>query len=109
MNTPAHKTLRRQDVTFEEKDQALRDDVRTLGAMVGELDAGPCLLGASLGPRASSDEAPRDQREDLQPPLKLFVEEFRVRGRPGSACLRAAPSQSIQQAHLITARFRANC
>ena len=37
MNTPAHKTLRRQDVTFEEKDQALRDDVRTLGAMVGEL------------------------------------------------------------------------
>ena len=37
MNNDAHKTLRRQDVTFEEKDQALRDDVRTLGAMVGEL------------------------------------------------------------------------
>ena len=37
MNTGAFKTLRRQDVTFEEKDQALRDDVRTLGAMVGDL------------------------------------------------------------------------
>ena len=31
------KTLRRQDITFEDKDQALRDDVRTLGAMVGDL------------------------------------------------------------------------
>ena len=37
MNTGAYKTLRRQDVTLEEKDQALRDDVRALGAMVGEL------------------------------------------------------------------------
>ena len=37
MNTRHHKALRRQDITFEEKDQALRDDVRTLGAMVGEL------------------------------------------------------------------------
>ena len=32
-----HKLLRRQDITFEEKDQSLRDDVRTLGAMVGDL------------------------------------------------------------------------
>jgi phosphoenolpyruvate carboxylase len=32
-----HKILRRQDITFEDKDQALRQDVRTLGAMVGEL------------------------------------------------------------------------
>ncbi|MCH7898641.1 MAG: hypothetical protein IIC62_04755, partial [Proteobacteria bacterium] len=31
------KTVRRQDITFEDKDQALRADVRTLGAMVGEL------------------------------------------------------------------------
>jgi phosphoenolpyruvate carboxylase len=31
--------VRRQDITFEDKDQALRDDVRTLGAMVGELIA----------------------------------------------------------------------
>ena len=37
MNTEAQKTLRRQDVTFEEKDQALRNDVRTLGTMVGDL------------------------------------------------------------------------
>ena len=32
-----HKALRRQDITFEDKDQALRDDVRTLGRLVGEL------------------------------------------------------------------------
>ena len=32
-----HKALRRQDITFEDKDQALRDDVRMLGALVGEL------------------------------------------------------------------------
>ncbi len=37
MGTGVHKELRRQDITFEDKDQALRDDVRTLGAMVGEL------------------------------------------------------------------------
>ena len=37
MSTTVHKPLRRQDITFEEKDQSLRDDVRTLGAMVGEL------------------------------------------------------------------------
>jgi phosphoenolpyruvate carboxylase len=37
MTTPTHKVLRRQDIMFEDKDQALRDDVRTLGAMVGEL------------------------------------------------------------------------
>lgn len=29
--------MRRQDITFEDKDQALRDDVRTLGTLVGEL------------------------------------------------------------------------
>ena len=29
--------LRRQDITFEDKDRALRDDVRTLGRLVGEL------------------------------------------------------------------------
>ena len=32
-----HKEIRRQDITFEDKDQALRDDVRTLGRLVGEL------------------------------------------------------------------------
>ena len=31
------RALRRQDITFEDKDQPLRDDVRTLGGLVGEL------------------------------------------------------------------------
>jgi phosphoenolpyruvate carboxylase len=31
------KALRRQDITFEDKDQPLRDDVRTLGGLVGDL------------------------------------------------------------------------
>ena len=37
METGTHSSLRRQDITFEDKDQALRDDVRMLGAMVGDL------------------------------------------------------------------------
>ena len=37
MSIGVHKSLRRQDITFENKDQALRDDVRTLGTMVGDL------------------------------------------------------------------------
>ena len=37
MGTGVHKHLRRQDIMFEDKDQALRDDVRTLGQLVGEL------------------------------------------------------------------------
>jgi len=37
MGIGAHKTLRRQDIAFEDKDQALRDDVRVLGTMVGDL------------------------------------------------------------------------
>ena len=32
-----YKSLRRQDVQFADKEQPLRDDVRTLGAMVGDL------------------------------------------------------------------------
>ena len=32
-----HKSLRRQDITFEDKDQPLRDDVRMLGTLVGDL------------------------------------------------------------------------
>lgn len=31
------KSPRRQDITFEHKDQALRDDVRMLGALIGDL------------------------------------------------------------------------
>ncbi|MCP5091286.1 MAG: phosphoenolpyruvate carboxylase, partial [Gammaproteobacteria bacterium] len=37
MSIRIHKSLRRQDITFEDKDQALRDDVRSLGTMVGDL------------------------------------------------------------------------
>ena len=37
MSTRIHKSLRRQDIVFEDKDQPLRDDVRMLGAMLGEL------------------------------------------------------------------------
>mgnify|MGYP000477516690 CR=1 FL=1 len=37
MDTGIHRSLRRQDVTFEDKEQALRDDVRMLGAMLGDL------------------------------------------------------------------------
>ncbi|MEX2494771.1 MAG: phosphoenolpyruvate carboxylase, partial [Woeseia sp.] len=36
-DTDMPRNLRRQDITFEGKDQALRDDVRMLGALVGEL------------------------------------------------------------------------
>ena len=35
MASGAYKALRRQDITFEDKDQALRDDVRVLGTLVG--------------------------------------------------------------------------
>ena len=37
MSSGAYKSLRRQNIMFEDKDQALRNDVRTLGAMVGDL------------------------------------------------------------------------
>ncbi len=37
MSNDTHPPLRRQDIVFEDKDQAMRDDVRTLGAMVGDL------------------------------------------------------------------------
>ena len=37
MGTGVHKSLRRQDITFEDKDQSLRDDVRSLGSMLGDL------------------------------------------------------------------------
>jgi len=37
VGTGTYKSLRRQDITFEDKDQALRDDVRRLGAMLGDL------------------------------------------------------------------------
>ena len=37
MNTGTNKSLRREDIAFEDKDRALREDVRTLGNLVGDL------------------------------------------------------------------------
>ena len=37
MDNGVYNTPRRQDITFEDKDQALRDDVRMLGTLVGDL------------------------------------------------------------------------
>ncbi len=37
MGNGEFKALRRQDVQFTDKEQPLRDDVRTLGTMVGDL------------------------------------------------------------------------
>src|SRR5210317_2010663 len=37
MDNGVHKSPRRQDITFEDKDQTLRDDVRMLGTLVGDL------------------------------------------------------------------------
>lgn len=37
MSMDPNSALRRQDIQFEDKDQALRDDVRALGAMLGDL------------------------------------------------------------------------
>lgn len=37
MSTGINKALRREDIAFEDKNRALRDDVRQMGTMVGEL------------------------------------------------------------------------
>ncbi|MDJ0759551.1 MAG: phosphoenolpyruvate carboxylase [Woeseiaceae bacterium] len=37
MTNGINKSLRREDIAFEDKDRALREDVRTLGNLVGEL------------------------------------------------------------------------
>jgi len=86
MSTGAHKTLRRQDIMFEDKDQALRDDVRTLGAMVGDLikeQGGDELFEFVENARRRSirrregNEKPGDELarlvENLEPDLALQV------------------------------------
>jgi phosphoenolpyruvate carboxylase len=66
--------LRRQDITFEDKDQALRDDVRTLGRLVGELlteQGGPELFELVENARLRSirrregNEKPGEELADL--------------------------------------------
>ena len=72
--------MRRQDITFEGKDQALRDDVRTLGALVGELlkeQGGDTLFefveSARLRAirRREGNEKPDEKLEDLVNDLDL--------------------------------------
>ena len=66
--------MRRQDITFEDKDQALRDDVRTLGRLVGELlteQGGPELFELVENARLRSirrregNEKPGEELADL--------------------------------------------
>ena len=77
-----HKTLRRQDITFEDKDQALRDDVRMLGALVGELlkdQGGDELFDLVESARLRSirrregNEAPGERLADLVRNLDLSL------------------------------------
>jgi len=86
MSTGVHKTLRRQDIMFEDKDQALRNDVRTLGKMVGDLireQGGEELFDLVESARLRSirrredNEKPGEELaklvEDLSPELALQV------------------------------------
>lgn len=77
-----HKALRRQDITFEGKDQALRDDVRTLGTLVGELlkdQGGDELFDVVENARLRSirrregNEIPGEELEDLVRGLDLSL------------------------------------
>ena len=72
--------LRRQDITFEDKDQPLRDDVRTLGGLVGELlkeQGGEKLFDFVENARVQSirrregNEKPGEKLEDLFGNLEL--------------------------------------
>ena len=72
--------LRRQDITFEDKDQPLRDDVRTLGGLVGELlkeQGGKNLFDFVENARLQSirrregNEKPGEKLEDLFDNLDL--------------------------------------
>ncbi|MEJ2171393.1 MAG: phosphoenolpyruvate carboxylase [Woeseiaceae bacterium] len=86
MSSGVHKSLRRQDIMFEDKDQALRDDVRTLGSMVGDLIREQCgdelfefVENARLRSirRREDNEKPGEELaklvEDLDPELALQV------------------------------------
>jgi len=76
------KPLRSQDITFEDKDQALRDDVRTLGRLVGELlkDQGGDELFELVETarlrsirRREGNEAPGEELADLVRNLDLSL------------------------------------
>ena len=98
------KELRRQDITFEMKDQPLRDDVRILGTLVGDLlrdQGGEALTilehddvregsvgGEALrrAPRGGSREAPG--RAPRQGPLRGAAGGRRPSGRADRAGFR---------------------
>ncbi len=74
------KALRRQDITFEDKDQPLRDDVRTLGTLVGDLlkeQGGEELFDVVENARLRSirrregNEVPGEELEQLVTNLEL--------------------------------------
>ena len=80
------RALRRQDITFEDKDQALRHDVHVLGALVGDLikeQGGDELLELVENARLRSirrregNERPGEQLaglvKNLDPPLAMQV------------------------------------
>ncbi len=50
---------------------------RLVVAVVGELDAAPALLRAPLGAQAAREDPPADEREVVELPLELVVEELR--------------------------------
>jgi phosphoenolpyruvate carboxylase len=77
-----HKELRRQDITFETKDQPLRDDVRILGTLVGDLlrdQGGPDLFEIVENARLRSirrrenNEIPGEELADLVRNLDLSL------------------------------------
>jgi len=77
-----HKELRRQDITFETKDQPLRDDVRILGTLVGDLlrdQGGPELFDLVENARLRSirrrenNEIPGEELADLVRNLDLSL------------------------------------
>lgn len=70
--------MRRQDITFEDKDQALRDDVRTMGALVGELiteQGGAKLFEFVENARLRSIRR-REGNEKADEPLVDFVSDL---------------------------------
>jgi len=86
MVTQTDKVLRRQDITFKDKEQPLRDDVRTLGTMVGDLvrqQGGEALFDLVESARLSAirrregNEKPGEELfrivENLDPELALQV------------------------------------
>ena len=95
--------LRRQDITFETKDQPLRDDVRILGTLVGDLlrDQGGITLFELVETarlrsirRRENNEQPGEELADLvgmqllleaghQSAYELHLEEYHVRSETG--------------------------